>query len=190
MKHRIIERLSLVRLSSQSPELPETLALLWEKLKEEGRLDAFFPSCGDGWTLGAWADQVRRDGCRVVVCVEQGRSGQGNEVLGFVLLAGLRPRRAFFHFAWFKAVGLQIVEASKWVCDRILELYDLDVLIGMIPETNERAIKLAERTGFEFCGFFPFGSYVQRLRRSVTTQVYCYVRTPPAKPAIQEGSAR
>jgi hypothetical protein len=181
----MIERLHLVKLFPWSPELPGAMSFLWRKLAEEKKLDTFFPSCGDGWTLAAWVEQVRRDGCRLVICVERGET---NRTLGFVLLAGLRPRRAFFHFAWFHEIGLQIVEASKWVCSRILNMYDLDVLIGMIPENNAKAIRLAELTGFEFCGFFPFGSYVQQLGRSVTTQVYCYTEKAPAKPLATEGN--
>lgn len=180
MRHRIIDSLSLVRLSPHSLDLYEAMALLWSKMKDERKLDIFFPSCGNGWTLESWVNQVRSDGCRVIVCVKRGDCEKCNEVLGFVLLAGLRPRRAFFHFAWFNAIGVHVVEASKWVCQQILEVYDLDVLIGMIPETNERAIRLAELTGFEFCGFFPLGSYIQALGQSVTTQVYCYTKTTPA----------
>jgi hypothetical protein len=178
MQHRLIERLTLVPLGPKSPELPAALGLLWEQMAEEKKLDWFFPSCGEGWTCGDWVDQVRRDGCRVVVVVEHGDNG--NRVLGFALLAGMRPRRAFIHFAVFAATGLQIVEASKWVCDKILQAFDLDVLIGMIPETNVKAIRLGELIGFEFCGFFPFGSYLFTLRRSVMTQVYCYTNKLPA----------
>lgn len=176
MRHKILSSLALDRYTPGDRELPQTVAVLWRKLADEGKLGAFFPSCdcANGWDHRAWMDQIRSDRNHVLVCRD------GIYPLGFVLLAGVRPRRAFFHFAWFNAVGLQIVAASKWVCNSILQLYDLDVLIGMIPETNGQAIRLAELTGFEFCGFFPSGSYVRLLQKSVTTQVYCYTNNSPA----------
>jgi hypothetical protein len=179
MQHEIINRLSLVRLLPGDPTLPSCTEMLWGMLKAEGKLDIFFPSCDGSWSHERWAEQLRRDGCHLLVCCEKGDGTTCNRVLGFILLAGIRPRRAFFHFSWFSAIGLQIVEASKWVCNRTLQIYDLDVLIGMIPEINGKAIKLAEATGFEFCGFLPFGSYVHRLGHSVLTQIYCYTNLRP-----------
>jgi hypothetical protein len=182
MRCELIKRLKLERYSLQSVDLREVVETLWHQMAVEEKLHLFFPSCGANWTPDAWWRQLIRDRVLLVAV----RDAAKNVFLGFILLAGLRPRRAFLHTCWFKGVGMAIIEASRWVCDSVLAEYDIDVLVALTPENNVKASKLASMTGFAPCGHIPRGSYVCSLNRSVDTQIWCYTkRTAPAQTMVK-----
>jgi hypothetical protein len=182
MRCELINRLKLERYSWHSVDLRDVVETLWHQMAAEKKLHLFFPSCGANWTPDAWWRQLIRD--RVLLVV--GRDAAKDTFLGFILLAGLRPRRAFLHYCWFNDVGMAIIEASRWVCDTVISDHDLDVLIALTPENNVKASRLAKMTGFVLCGHIPRGSYVFSLNRSVDSQIWCYTKgTAPAQTMVK-----
>jgi len=179
---KIIERLELSYHGIESPVLRDEIEKCWKFLVDEKKIRSFFPSCGPSWSVESWWRQMVRDRSTLAVCSEK---MYRDRPLGFVVLAGVRPRRAFFHFAWSYQIGPALIQASTWVCDKILEDFRLQVLIGMIPENNGKAIRLAELVGFRASGRILFGSWINTLQQSIDTTIWCYIN--PSAPAKSGG---
>lgn len=86
---------------------------------------------------------------------------RGLEPIGFGWLNGAISKRAFAHFCVLKtAWGKDSVQAGKLVVSYWMSFENegepvIDVLIGVIPQPNTRAIDYAQRVGFTHLGMIP-----------------------------------
>jgi hypothetical protein len=86
---------------------------------------------------------------------------RGSEPLGFAWLNGLSGNLGFAHFCFLKAAwGADSEQMGRLLLKYWLSLDAgkgpiLDVVIGVIPQTNEKAVKFVERIGFVRLGAIP-----------------------------------
>jgi hypothetical protein len=83
------------------------------------------------------------------------------EISGVVWLNNFEQKRASFHFCFFSNVwGKDTVSIGKKCVLTLLELksngeYDFDLLTGLVPLRNEKAIKWCQEMNFEIIGRLP-----------------------------------
>jgi hypothetical protein len=86
----------------------------------------------------------------------------------------------FFYSAWKKGsikVGKKILEILMEKRNSSSDDYLLDVLIGVIPSSNEPAIKFAKLLGWQIIGTLPFGAWSNKKQKSESAIISYYTRT-------------
>lgn len=91
-------------------------------------------------------------------------------------LNGFESNTARAHFCLFsEGWGGNSVNIGKKMVEKAISIFGLDMLIGMIPSINERAINFSLACGAKLAGEFPFGS-VDASGKSYRTTILYYVR--------------
>lgn len=86
---------------------------------------------------------------------------RGTEPIGFAWINGITGNRAFAHFCMLKSSwGTDAQNACRmfvdyWLSFRRGDMPLLDILLGVIADTNARAVKFAQRCGFVRLGTIP-----------------------------------
>jgi hypothetical protein len=94
------------------------------------------------------------------------------KVAGLIWLDRIIDSTAMIHINSFKWIwGRTTVPIFRKAICKIFTNYDIDVLIGQIPETNELAIKFSEKVGFLKCGIIPKSLYNHRFVKKVDAHV-------------------
>jgi RimJ/RimL family protein N-acetyltransferase len=91
-----------------------------------------------------------------------------NRVAGLIWLDRIIDSTAMIHINSFKWIwGRSSVSVFRRATCEILTKHGIDVLIGQIPITNEKAIKFSEKVGFLKCGIIPKSLYIHLLDKKV-----------------------
>lgn len=106
----------------------------------------------------------------------------GADLAGVFWLTNLEGRTGRGHFVVFRPYWALSRKLGLFVRDYLLamryddESYCFDVLLGMVPESNYRAINLLRRCGMKKVGVIPFGAWLAAERKSVNMLVLCVTR--------------
>jgi len=88
----------------------------------------------------------------------------------------IKHRTANAHFSFFSgAFGKNAFAVGKHTVVSVMSIYGLEMLIGLIPSFNRRAIKVCVRYGAVILGEMPCGS-IDKNGESLPTTVLYYVR--------------
>ena len=85
-----------------------------------------------------------------------------NQFSGYAWLNNLHGKRAFLHYCFFKEIwGIRTLDSARRIIDYWLHIpngneYLLDVLVGVTPVTNRKAIKFIKAVGSTIIGSIPF----------------------------------
>ena len=88
-----------------------------------------------------------------------------DKISGFVWLNNFEEKRASFHFCFFQNIwGKDTVEIGKKCMLTLLELktgdqYNFDLITGLVPGRNEKAIKLCKKMNFSILGRLPCSAW-------------------------------
>lgn len=100
------------------------------------------------------------------------------EIGGVVWLNNFEKKRAWFHFCFFSNIwGKNTVEIGKECISTLLGLkkgdeYEFDLLTGIVPERNEKALKWCSKMNFKILGRLPSGVWNDELQQSEAGIIY------------------
>lgn len=104
------------------------------------------------------------------------------EPCGIFWLTNLEGRSCRVHFALHAEYALlarEIGRASLRILlhgDSGFDSICFDVVVGMVPECNMRAINLAKKSGFRYVGTIPNGAWIAKKNKSVGMVVLAATR--------------
>lgn len=101
----------------------------------------------------------------------------GNNYAGFGYLNGFENGMARAHFCIFSEYwGAQSVEVGREMVEKAIQSTGLDMLVGLIPSSNRRAILFSQKCGARLMpGMFPYGS-VDDDGKPCSTAILYYMR--------------
>ena len=99
----------------------------------------------------------------------------GDVPLGIGWINNFENRTARAHFCIFAEGRSRSVEAGKALVQRASKFGDLEMLIGMIPATNEKAIHFGQKCGATLACILPKGSCCEGFESGPTAVLY-YLR--------------
>jgi hypothetical protein len=159
------------RIDPEDPRCGRVLEMLWYRMIAEGTLNAFCTvQPPESWGVPGWMKKLEGGAHALWV------GFLGDEVCGFAMVEGIRPRRAQAHFVTFRSCGRHIFRAGRFAVRFLIGHYNLDCLFGLVPETNRAAVKFLERIDGKRIGVLPGGSYLHALDRSVNSVVIAWTR--------------
>ena len=95
-----------------------------------------------------------------------------NKVGGMIWFDRIVDSTASIHINAFKWIwGSNSAILFRNAFCQIFDRHNIDVMIGQIPEINKKAIKFAERVGFEKSGIIPKALYIDRLKKKVDAHI-------------------
>jgi hypothetical protein len=95
---------------------------------------------------------------------------------GFGWLSNIEPKMARVHFCIFSPFwGKFIHEIMNSMGRKVLEIFNLDILIGIIPERNIKAINYISRCNCTDLGKLPFGC-IDKEGNSLSARIFYFVR--------------
>lgn len=106
----------------------------------------------------------------------------GHDLGAVVWLTNLEGRMCRGHFCVFKEFWpISRYFGSFVVRNLLCQKYEngeycFDVIVGMIPKINIRAINVARKSGFAYCGAIPFGAWIKEKGISVDMVVLSATR--------------
>ena len=136
--------------------VPDTFLLwLWARYEEEGTTAKVFrvSEVADG---ADFIDYMRMPGNLPVLFFADDQTP-----LGMAWLNGVSGNHAFVHHALLKASWGRLTDAiakvalGYWFGMRGASGFQLDVLVGMTPSVNSKAVKYLQRVGFTVVGQIP-----------------------------------
>lgn len=101
-----------------------------------------------------------------------------DEVSGIVWLNNFEERFAWFHFCFFSNIwGQDTVRVGRYCVNELLYLennegYLFDMLCGIVPENNSKAINWCHKMRFEILGRLPCSVYNAREEKSETGVIF------------------
>lgn len=104
------------------------------------------------------------------------------ELLALVWLTNLEGKMCRGHFCVFKKYWPESRHIGSFVRSSLLAQkyedgsYCFDVLVGMIPKINARAVNVAKKAGFVYAGSIPFGAWIKERGVSVDMVVLAATR--------------
>lgn len=104
------------------------------------------------------------------------------ELSAVAWLGDLKKRSATVHFLAFRTHAVHARHIMRQVCQYWLSMQYgpgepcFDVLVGMTPENNARAINAARKAGFSYVGTIPHGAYMDKLGKSIGMVVHVMTR--------------
>ena len=149
----------------------EVLSNLWSRMVEEDKIN-YFCAIQDPATWGPdqWEKKLQRINTALILVFYI------DELLGFVQLDEIRPRRAQGHWMMFGKPDRLRVYAGRETARRILKVLDLDVIYGFTPIDFMPAIKFLHLIGGDLVGTLQKGSYIERLGHSVDSVIFAFTR--------------
>jgi hypothetical protein len=143
---------------------------LYRTMLEEGTADTVFCDgsvrCADDFLR-----QMKDDGNILLVALSK------DIPIGIGWLNCFEKRTARAHFCMFsegREIGFENI--GRTLIEKAFSVNDLDMLIGMIPATNEAAIKFSQKCGAVLVGYFPSGSYDIWENKYIGTAILYYQR--------------
>ena len=132
----------------------DQIIAVWLQLVDDGTSDIVFydSKIKDALDFLGWVKNP--DNLMVFLIAE-------NKIMGVAWLNGLAGNQAFGHFAMFKAAaGKYTLDLGKEVLDYWFSMPGedgklLDIVLGMIPEFNSKALHYIEKLGFKQVGRIP-----------------------------------
>lgn len=157
------ERLTMI---SAHDRLPDYWRHVWQRLEQEGVAGTVFcdGSVGDA---DAFAELM------ACVHVHPFVVFRGEDPAALVWLTNLEGRMCRGHFCVFKKYWNISRHIGSFVASFLLnQKYDdgsycFDVLVGMIPKINMKAVNVAKKAGFVYSGSIPFGAFISEENISV-----------------------
>lgn len=107
---------------------------------------------------------------------------RGADLVALVWLTNLEGRMCRGHFCVFRKYWPESRHIGSFVRSSLLEQkyadgsYCFDVLVGMIPKINARAVNVAKKSGFVYVGAIPFGAWIKEKGVSVDMIVLAATR--------------
>ena len=152
----------------------ERLKSLYDRIVQDGTHDIVFFD-GSVNSVEDFLDIVSREVLFLVTSTDL-------EDVGFVRLNRFDGRKANAHFCVFSALWghPELCSITRWVNQRILRTsgpdgYAWDMIWGLIPVTNPRAIRFTQRIGGVDMGVMP-NALLNRHGESVDGHLHCQVR--------------
>ena len=150
-------------------------ASVWVRMDEEGLTRSVFCD-GSICDADSFADLMS---CGHVhpFCVFRGA-----DLVALVWLTNLEGKMCRGHFCVFKKYWPESRHIGSFVRSSLLaQKYDdgsycFDVLVGMIPKINSRAVNVAKKAGFMYVGAIPFGAWIKERGVSVDMVVLAATR--------------
>lgn len=154
---------------------PEFWRAVWRRLEDEGTAQIIF---GDGSvrTADEFAEQM--DAVHVhpfCIYVE-------DELAAFVWLTNLEGRMGRGHFAIFRQYMQHARFMGAYAREFLLSTryengeYCFDVLVGMVPAENIRAVNVVKKSGFVYNGRIPKGGWMADRRTSIDMLIFTATR--------------
>lgn len=94
------------------------------------------------------------------------------EISGVVWLNNFERKRAWFHFCFFSNIwGKDTVAIGKECIRTLLDLkkngeYDFDLLTGLVPDRNEKALEWCRKMNFKILGHLPCACWNEKEQKS------------------------
>ena len=125
---------------------------LYDKMVRDGTDKTVFYG-GDVLSRRDFLNKMKSVGTVLIVAVED------NTSLACGWINGFECNIARVHFCLFSEVwGERSIEIGKEMIEKALSLTGCDMLTGMIPEKNKRAIDFSIKCGAKLMGILPYGS--------------------------------
>ena len=148
---------------------------IWERMSSEMTAGAVF--C-DGSVVDAaqFADEMAAGHVHPFCVFCDGELG------AVIWLTNLEGRSCRLHFVVFKKYWGVSRFLGMYIAKSLLSQkyengeYCFDVIVGMVPKINTRAVNLAKKSGFVYRGIIPFGAWIKRLGISVDMVVLSATR--------------
>lgn len=148
---------------------------IWSRMDQEGMAGAVF--C-DGSVVDAETFAELMGSSHVhPFCVFR-----GSDLVALVWLTNLEGKMCRGHFCVFRKYWPESRHIGAFVRKSLLEQkykdgsYCFDVIVGMIPKINTRAVNVAKKAGFEYIGSIPFGAWIKEKGASVDMVVLAATR--------------
>jgi hypothetical protein len=151
------------------------IARLYERIDTENTVKYLFLD-GSVRCAADLINHFKRPGC---MCYLVGYSGPKGQVVGFFWLDNFVQCSCQLHYAFFREYwGPTAVEVGRWVLREMITQRDIDgnfcidVIIGIVPETNRLAVRYARSVLLQSVGVLPeyyFNFYRNRREAGLVT---------------------
>lgn len=107
---------------------------------------------------------------------------RGSDLVALLWLTNLEGKMCRGHFCVFKKYWPESRHIGSFMRQSLLDQkyedgsYCFDVLVGMIPKINTRAVNVAKKAGFDYIGSIPFGAWIKEKGVSVDMVVLAATR--------------
>jgi RimJ/RimL family protein N-acetyltransferase len=152
------------------PSMKDTeLIGLYHKMRKEGSLDlVFWTHSPNEYGVDQWLNFIKQ--AQLFLIMDNGK------IAGACWLTNVIGRRADIHYCMFQEYWGKSDEICAQVPGLIFESTNLNVLMALIPESNERALHKPTRYGFALAHIIPQMCWVPRLNVSVAGYLYYITR--------------
>lgn len=104
-----------------------------------------------------------------------------DSIKGFVWLNRFEGKFARIHFCFFKEAWGDTVKLGKFVNSTLINMkasgeFILDMILGYIPISNQKAISYSKKIGGKEAGEIPCGSWNKHTKQSEPARILYYVR--------------
>jgi len=152
MEQKDIVFLPYVRIDGIPTLRDSEILALWDRAEKEGWVDQLFHD-GNISNRVQFLQYIISPGTLFFVCYFKG------DICGFFWLNRLEITHAYCHFAFFKKywnrkVNIPIGKTAMRMLFNSSKL-NFELILGMLPGSNTRAIQYAKNVGFKFVGKIP-----------------------------------
>jgi len=140
---------------------------LWDRIEAEGKRDQVHP-VSETYNRKDFLISCRSGRFHLWVFFKE------NKLFALMWVSNLRLKRAECHFCTFDGFPRNIVNYSKLAQEMVINYYGLDVLYGMTPSNNTKALKFLNKLGWKEIGILPQGSYIASEGKSIDSVIMYY----------------
>ena len=150
---------------------------MYSKIERDGLKDIVFSS-GDINSPEEFLKEMNRPGAALLYVVYH-----GDLQIGIIWLTHFEGRSCRVHFTTFsEAWKMDVAAMGRSSSQQIINMrsssgeYVFDVLLGLVPSFNVRAIRALEKAGLQHVGEIPHGMWNAKERKTVPATLMCLTR--------------